>query len=382
MRLLILGVKEYPYGSATTYEKHVGGGTGIYVERILKYFLKENIEALIVTRKFPKQKKYETINKNLKVYRVPFVGGKYPRVPTFNFSALLNSLTIVRKEKVDIIYSHGIFATCSAYILGKLFKVPIVSRPAGLAYSQWGYFLGFILKIMEKVVYSKVDEIVFLSVNEKNKFEKSLNRKFNNSIVIPTGIDTCGIKKNMPHDKVQLIFVGRLVPVKGINYLIKSFSLLPEDILQNIECTIAGDGRERRKLENLTKRLHLTKNFRFVGFQEDVYPCLSESDIFVLPSLSEGLPVALLEAMSMGLACIVTDIGLPFPNHTVYYVKVKDEMSLKEGIEKLVQDKKLRRNLGENAKLYVAEHHSWEQAFNIYLNVFNELLKKDKRRGI
>ena len=59
-------------------------------------------------------------------------------------------------------------------------------------------------------------------------------------------------------------------------------------------------------------------------------------------------------------------------NFKFFEIDIRD----KEGIEKRIQDKKLRRNLGENAKLYVAEHHSWSKALNIYLNVFNELLQK------
>ena len=374
-KILILGVKEWPYGSSANYEKHVGGGTGKYVTAILKHFNNENIKSIIVTRKFPTQNKYEKITDKLEIYRVPFIGGAYLRVPSFYLSAFLSSYSILNNEKIDIIYAHGIFATCLALLLSKRFNVPIVSRPAGLAFTIFKQPIKSILKIMEKVIYPKADTIVFLSEDEKKKFKKLLDEQFDNSVVIPTGIDVtdCEIKKQ--NDTLKLVFVGRLVPVKGIDYLIKSFALLPTDM--NIECTIVGDGRERNNLENLANKLSVTNKFKFVGFKEDVYTYLSESDIFVLPSFSEGLPIALLEAMSMKLACIVTDIGLPFPDDTILKVAVKDEKELATAIIKLYNNIELRMHLGENAKSYVKEHHSWNNAINSYLMVFDELLNKE-----
>lgn len=380
MKLLILGCKEYPYGSSAAFESYLGGGTGIYVQRLLKHLLDRDIEAVIVTRKFPNQAKEELIGEKLKVYRVPFVPGKYLRLPTYNIFSMLHSLKIMRKEGVNLLFSNGIWASATAYFLGKISGLPIVCRPAGIGYKtvelHAGRVIGRLFRIVERFFYSKADKLVFLSSNEKKKFEESMNVRVENDVIIPTGIELRGPVTKKSDENVNLIFVGRLAPIKGLDYLIRSLPLLPQKVLKGVKLVIVGDGGERTRLEKLASELDLDSKIEFVGFQKDIYHYLSQSDVFILPSLSEGLPVAVLEAMAIALPCIVTDIDLSFPENTILTVPSRDEKSLADAITRLSRDSQLRGELGRNAREYVTKNHSWENAAEHYMRVFRDIANK------
>jgi len=105
-----------------------------------------------------------------------------------------------------------------------------------------------------------------------------------------------------------LLYLGRLVPVKNLALLLRAFhvalSAMPE-----LQLWIVGDGSERRALENLASELNIASQVTFWGQQLDVAPFLCAADTFIMSSLSEGLPMSLLQAFSLGLPAIVTDVG-------------------------------------------------------------------------
>jgi glycosyltransferase involved in cell wall biosynthesis len=107
--------------------------------------------------------------------------------------------------------------------------------------------------------------------------------------------------------RAVLLFVGRLVPIKAIPVLLNAFGKTVK-AATNAHLIILGDGDEREKLESLTRQLGIQPCVTFAGDVENVVPYLRAADIFVLPSLGEGLSNSLLEAMSSGLACVATKI--------------------------------------------------------------------------
>ncbi|WNM58129.1 glycosyltransferase [Candidatus Nitrospira allomarina] len=110
---------------------------------------------------------------------------------------------------------------------------------------------------------------------------------------------------------VQILFVGRLVPAKGVDVLLKAASTL---LKQNIsfEVSIVGDGHDRPRLETMAKQLDLEKNVHFVGPlpYAEVMSWYEKAHVLVLPTKSEGFPKVLVEAMCFGIVCIATDTGL------------------------------------------------------------------------
>jgi len=109
-------------------------------------------------------------------------------------------------------------------------------------------------------------------------------------------------------DEFVIGYVGRLSEEKGVRYLIEAGSVLKERS-EPFRIIIIGDGPRRKELEDLAKSKGLEKEIIFVGFQSDVEKWLAVLDVFALPSLTEGTPMALLEAMAAGIPVIATAVG-------------------------------------------------------------------------
>lgn len=105
-----------------------------------------------------------------------------------------------------------------------------------------------------------------------------------------------------------LLYVGRLVPVKNHALLLTAFRTAHSS-MQSLRLWMVGDGSERRVLENLAAELGISEEVKFWGQQLDVAPFFSAADVFIMSSLSEGVPMSLLQAFSLGLPAIVTDVG-------------------------------------------------------------------------
>lgn len=105
------------------------------------------------------------------------------------------------------------------------------------------------------------------------------------------------------------LFAGRLQPVKDVGTLLRAFASLPVQSERPIKLWIAGDGPERPMLTELSSKLGLQDRVRFLGARTDVPALMSAADGFVMTSITEGLPMALIEAMSHGLPCIATAVG-------------------------------------------------------------------------
>lgn len=165
-------------------------------------------------------------------------------------------------------------------------------------------------------------------------------------------------------DVVELINVGRLHPVKGHVYLLQAAEILMRRGVE-FHLTVVGGGEERRGLERLTKGLRLQKSVFFAGalYAEDLRDRLRGSDIFILSSISEGLPVSMLEAMSVGLTIVVPNItGIPEMIVTAggggavengILFEPKNSQDLASKLESVIKDRDLRKRLGDEARKVV-----------------------------
>ena len=112
----------------------------------------------------------------------------------------------------------------------------------------------------------------------------------------------------MPKNRFTLLYVGRLQPVKNLGCMLEAFHGALKQ-LPDIELWVLGDGVQRTELEQKSAALGLEANVRFWGQQLDVAPFYASADAFIMSSISEGLPMSLLQALSVGLPVIVTDVG-------------------------------------------------------------------------
>ncbi len=176
----------------------------------------------------------------------------------------------------------------------------------------------------------------------------------------------------VPHDAFVLIFAGRLQPIKGLDTLLRAAHLLPKDAFGVIRILIAGDGPERARLERERDELGLQSIVSFLGPRSDVADLLQCADAFVMTSISEGLPMALLEAMATGLPCIATAVGgIPdlFAGGAGILVPVSDAQAVANAIARVMGDGGLRARLSSQARARIVEAHDFDRVVTRYLDL-------------
>lgn len=374
--ILILGSKEYPLGSNKGDDPITSGGMETIIHNLAPELARQS-NVMIVTRKFSGAKWHE--RGLVEVYRVPWIKGKYTRTPSFTFFASILSFFLLLRGKVDIIYAHGVIASFPAFFLSRLFKKPIICRPHGSGASQWFFPINQMMHFARRFVFSRCDMLIFNSKGEKANMSKSLGIEFNRYKIIMTSVPIEKIpdqklKRELGLlDEIIISYIGRLHQVKGIRYLIDALSRVKGDF----KALVVGEGPQRNELEKQVEERGLEDKVMFLGFRKDIQRVLGSTDIFVLPSLSEGVPRSLLEAMAAGRACIVTNIGLPVEDmKTAVVVPPKDVGALTEAIELLAQNAELREDLGRNARRFIEENCNIKKDVEEHLVVFEEVAKR------
>jgi glycosyltransferase involved in cell wall biosynthesis len=183
---------------------------------------------------------------------------------------------------------------------------------------------------------------------------------------------------SIENGEVVVGFIGRLTEQKGVEYLIEAISIISASN-NNIKFVIVGDGVLKSALENQANKLGLY-NIIFTGFQRNVPQYLQLFDIFVLPSLFEGLPVSVLEAFASGIAVVATKVsGTPEVVHdgiNGFLVEPKNAKQLAEKLQILINDPILRKKFAENGKNLVKSQFSAELMVKKTVDVYSKLLNQ------
>lgn len=174
------------------------------------------------------------------------------------------------------------------------------------------------------------------------------------------------------------IMVARMDGLKGHDTLVRALAAL-RDSGRMVTLLVAGDGAERPQIEALAQELRLgPERLRFLGFRTDVPDLLAASDFFLLPSVTEGLPLSLLEAMTHGLPALATPVGgIPEvirDGEHGFLVPVHGHAELAAAMARLVDDPALLRTLGDRARRRAAEEFSFERMTREYLALYERLL--------
>lgn len=226
-----------------------------------------------------------------------------------------------------------------------------------------------------KFLFSKYDVKVISiskSVEEHviNRLKLSRKKSYLLFNAIPSKENIEDKKISVSRDKVNLLFVGRLVKQKSVDTLIQSLSILKD---RNILLTIVGDGELNDELIQMSKKIGVDHLIKFVGIQQDVESFYSKADIFVLPSIWEGFGIVILEAFSAKLAVIASNIEGPAEliknNENGLLFEPTNHKELADKIIILLDDVELRSKLANNAyKTFTNEFH-----INDYVKKLNQI---------
>jgi len=217
------------------------------------------------------------------------------------------------------------------------------------------------------------DEIIAVSEHTKDKLKKELKVK-QKIVVVPNGIDLSYIKSIKPSKKrSDVIFAGRLLKNKNVDFIIKSIALLKKKY-PNITCTIIGNGPEKLRLKKIVEKLKLQNNVIFYDFlekQEDLYAMMKSSKVFSFPSTREGFGIVALEANAAGLPVITVNhrdnaTKDLIVNHKNGHVINLDEKELAKNIMKYLSSNPATNNYIKSVEAY-DWHSITKQVVEVYL---------------
>ncbi len=334
------------------------GGTEKHVLTLIRA-LGDNIEPCLIT----------PYGKCLPVFRD--LGVPYETIPPFIFKPGLRNSLRLHHEAFDRLYLRfrfslvhvhaGIeYAVAASLASRKISRMPIVftihGYPDTASYLTSGIFANRL-----------VDEVICVSEAERRKTEacgwsKAKLSVIYNGVPAPKVPEASGRTKacwNIPESAYVIGTVARLEKAKGIRHLV---SAMPRVISRfpNTVLVIVGDGSERSELASLSSKLGISQNVIFTGLLTDPVPALSIMDVFVLPSLREALPLAILEAMTFSLPVVASRVGgIPeavVHNETGVLVPPGDSEAVARALLRLAENPATRKAYGSAGRKRFLEH--------------------------
>jgi glycosyltransferase involved in cell wall biosynthesis len=176
----------------------------------------------------------------------------------------------------------------------------------------------------------------------------------------------------VPSGTFAFLYVGRLSPVKDLGTLLNAFAKLPGDVAARAHLYLVGDGTERAQLEETKRTLQLCDFVTFLGARDNVRELLLAADAFVMSSTTEGLPVALLEAMATGVPCVATAVGgIPqlLGNECGLTAPARDVKALAERMAAVARSESLRGQIVENARNKIRDTYLLDGIVSRYLEI-------------
>lgn len=310
--------------------------------------------------------------KGVKIVTIPTAKGA-ANVPIYSFLATVHA-AICRYDCVSFRAS----GPCAMIPLAKFFGLRVVASLHGIdsQRDKWGGFASKYLEFGEKMAAKKADVCLVLSKNMKEYID---TRYHTNSVLFANGIDKPEyhkpeiiMKKYSLEKDNYILSLGRIVPEKGIHYLINAYRKCKTDK----KLVIAGGAESNKDYYN--QLLELAKDDEriiFTGFVvgQEIQELYSNAFIFVLPSNLEGMANSLLEAMSYSNCCLISDIpeNTEVVNDKAEWFKKGDEISLQEKLQKLIDNPKIVQEYKSNAGEYILKKYSWDLIVDQMLRVYS-----------
>ena len=363
------------------------GGAEKQLERLAEALSSRGVKCYVLTRRLNGLKPFEYLH-NVSVHRV---------FATRMSSGLLSTLTFFMSSclffightnvtrKVQILQADSDPPGLVAVIVGKFFKKKVIIRMRGTRQIEGvksSLFKRIVFKIIMRlcdaivVQYSQIHDLRLLGVDDSKVY------------LIPNGVDTKYFKKSRVKIREHLqekmgfknsvigLYIGRLDPIKGLDILLEALPRVVRAFAQ-FRLIIVGSGPHRDYLKNLVKDLRIDEHVVFRRATRNVKRYYEVANIFILPSRSEGISNALLEAMSMELAVIATEVG-----GTPEVIKdlengclvTPSSDAIAEKLQLLIANKDLRNRLGKAARKTVTENYSLQKIAEIYVRLYRTLV--------
>ena len=286
--------------------------------------------------------------------------------PLSDLKAFLYLTRLIKVEKPDVVHTH----TSKAGIIGRLAAkragVPVtIHSPHGhVFHGYYGKIVTSVFIALERWCARFADRLIMITENERTDHIALNIAPPNKFVIIHSGVDFTPLlnesvprgtlRKQLGIDERAIVIgtVGRLVPIKGQIHLIEAMPTIVKQI-PSAKLVLVGSGPLDSDLKAAVARMGLSDSIVFAGYRTDVGTCLQDMDMFVLPSLNEGMGRALVEAMAMRLPVVASDVcGIrDLVQHDINgkLVAVGDSAGLSTAILALLNDKEFAQKLGARA---------------------------------
>lgn len=366
MKIVVLGTRGFP---------NIQGGVERHCEHLYPYLVKKGCE-VIVFRRSSYVKGHLDSYRGVKLVDIKSPKSKFLEAFVHTFSGLLAA----KKLKPDLVHIHAI-GPWLCVPLARLLGFKVVATHHGFDYERkkWNILAKFILRLGEFLGTVFANRIICVSAVISIRLKKVFHK---DAVIIPNGVvmpdlltseealKTYGLKKGK-----YVLAVGRFVPEKGFGDLIDAF----RNIQTDWKLVIAGDADHPDQYsQSLKIKAAETKGVVLTGFisGRPLFELYSHAGLFVLPSYHEGLPIVLLEAMSYGLSCVVSDIA---PNKEVdlpkeRFFKVGDIKDLSGKIQKFINESMPQEERKSQLEM-VKSMYDWEKIADQTYKVYEDVLR-------
>ena len=281
------------------------------------------------------------------------------------------------------IYHYHAEGPCAVLWLQKIFRHKVVATIHGLDWqrSKWGNFASYVLRFGERQAVKHADEIIVLSHNVQRYFKETYGR---DTIYIPNGIsrpcirtadkitERWGLKKDG-----YILFLARLVPEKGAHYLIEAYRKLDTDKKLVIA---GGNSHSAEYVSQIHQTAENNENIILTGFVQgqELEELYSNAWVFVLPSDIEGMALSLLEAMSFGNCCLVSDIreNTEVVEDKAVTFKKSDVSDLRKQLKNLLEHPETVAAYKAESGEYICRKYDWDKVTEQTIEVYQKLINK------
>ncbi len=308
-----------------------------------------------------------------------------------DWQAFKKLLKIFRREKFDIVHTHTAKAGALGRLAAKKAGVPVIIHiPHG--HNFYGYFNVFFSQLLiytERALAVFTDRIIALTELEKRDYLQFKVADEKKTVLVYLGLDldkflakdSDKIKSSFQINSQEKVvgYVGRLDPIKGPQFFVEAarLCLLRDSSLRFI---LAGEGSLRQELEEKVVSWNLGGKIIFAGWQEDIAATMAILDILVLPSLNEAVGIVLIEAQSLGIPVVASNVGgipeIIKDKQTGILVEPADPQALSAVVMELINDPPRMKLMSEAAKNWVRNRFRLENMVENISVIYQEVLKE------
>lgn len=372
-----------------------GGGGEVVFINVAKGMSKKDHKVDVISHKL-KNTSDEQIQ-NLKVHRInPKLSNQLPSIfDNFLFMILgiIQGIKIIQKNKIDVIHSNNFISVIVGKILSKIFSIPFVTTIHHVYYQtpelwdKWAKQEGVskLSKILgpflEKMTIKMNADAVHTVSKSTYDDVKKINKK-SKVVMITNGLYPEKYQEYFSEEfNNYIVFIGRLVFYKNVNFLINAFTYVLKKI-PDAKLVIIGDGPLKTELYGIVAQNHLEKNIIFIGFNDGdkKYELLAKSTALVQPSLAEGSSMVAIEAFALGKPVIMSN--LKCSNELIvngingFTLPPDDQKQWAEKIVMLLTDKSQSKDLGKNAQIRMIEKFNLNLLMHEFETLYLDILKR------